>query len=151
MVWFGYIAHLIYSREGDTGTFTFIAPVSRGGVEGYRCIDIFNLRLHLRVIALREMENISRSPTFRDFVTIRTEASMQDVTVARLPSTRIQTPLSPPSFKCNVQYCVKVSLFCGQSKYSLRNTKEKGAVGNLCISVDSPNHKIIKRKNSKQR
>jgi hypothetical protein len=32
----------------------------------------------------REMENISRGPTFGDFVTIRTEASMQDITVARL-------------------------------------------------------------------
>jgi hypothetical protein len=28
------------------------------------------------------MENMSRGPTFGDFVTIRTEASMQDVTVA---------------------------------------------------------------------
>jgi hypothetical protein len=40
----------------------------------------------------REMENISRGPTFGDFVTIRTEASMQDITVARL---QVQTPLSP--------------------------------------------------------
>jgi hypothetical protein len=30
----------------------------------------------------REMENISRGPTFGDFVTIRTEASLQDITVA---------------------------------------------------------------------
>ncbi len=39
----------------------------------------------------REMEKkkISRDPTFGDFVTIRTEASMQDVTVARLESTRV--------------------------------------------------------------
>ncbi len=36
-----------------------------------------------------------RGPTFGDFVTIRTEASMQDITVARLQSTRVQTPLSP--------------------------------------------------------
>jgi hypothetical protein len=43
----------------------------------------------------REMENISRDPTFGDFVTIRTERSMQDVTVARLQSTRVQTPFSP--------------------------------------------------------
>ncbi len=49
----------------------------------------------------QEMENISRGPTFGDFVTIRTEASMQDVTVARLQNTRVQTALSP-SFKCNV-------------------------------------------------
>ncbi len=47
------------------------------------------------------MENISEGPTFGDFVTIRTERSMQDVMVARLQSTRVQTPLSP-SFKCNV-------------------------------------------------
>jgi hypothetical protein len=32
----------------------------------------------------REMENISRGTTFGDFVTIRTEGSMQDVTVARV-------------------------------------------------------------------
>ncbi len=38
---------------------------------------------------IREMENISRGSTFGDFVTIRTEASMQDVTVARLQSTRV--------------------------------------------------------------
>ncbi len=51
-----------------------------------------------------EMENISRVPTFGDFVTIRTVASMQDVTVARLLSTRVETPLS------SVMYCVRVSL-----------------------------------------
>jgi hypothetical protein len=50
------------------------------------------------------MKNVSRVPTFGDFVTIRKEASMQDVTVARLQSTRVQTPLSP------VMYCVRVSL-----------------------------------------
>ncbi len=68
-----------------------------------------------------EMGHIGRGPTFGDFVTIRTEASMQDVSVARLQSTRVQTSLSP----------------CGQSKYSLgnSNTKEKGIVGNLCISL----------------
>jgi hypothetical protein len=41
------------------------------------------------------LEIIRRGPTFGDFVTIRTEASMQDVTVARLQSTRVQTLLSP--------------------------------------------------------
>jgi hypothetical protein len=45
----------------------------------------------------REMENISRGSTFGDHVTIRTEASMQDVTVARLQS--------------DVMYCVGVSLW----------------------------------------
>jgi hypothetical protein len=58
----------------------------------------------------REIENISRGHTFGNFVTIRPEASMQDITVARLQRTRVQTPLSP-SFKCNVQYCVRVSVW----------------------------------------
>jgi hypothetical protein len=49
----------------------------------------------------REMGNISRGPTFGDFVTIRTEGSLQDVTVARLQSTGVQTPFSP-SNKCTV-------------------------------------------------
>jgi hypothetical protein len=48
-----------------------------------------------KYVAIREMENISRGPTFGDFVTIRTERSMQDVSVASLLSTRAQTPLSP--------------------------------------------------------
>jgi hypothetical protein len=45
----------------------------------------------------REMENISSGLTFEDFVTIHTKASMQDITFARLQSTRVQTPL-PPQF-----------------------------------------------------
>jgi hypothetical protein len=47
------------------------------------------------------MENISRGPTFRDFVTIRTEGSMQDVSVAGI---QVQEYRLPPtlSFKCNV-------------------------------------------------
>jgi hypothetical protein len=49
----------------------------------------------------REMKNISRGPTFGDFVTICTEGSMQDNRVARLQSTRVQTPLSP-LIKCDV-------------------------------------------------
>ena len=44
------------------------------------------------------MEKKSRGPTFGDFVTIRTEGSMHDVTVARL-GTKVKTPLS---FKCTV-------------------------------------------------
>ncbi len=66
----------------------------------------------------REMENISRGPTFGDFVTVPTEGSMQDVTVASLPSTRVQTLLSP-LFKCNV---LRESLSVDSKKYSLRNT-----------------------------
>jgi hypothetical protein len=37
----------------------------------------------------REMENISRAPTFGDFFNVLTEGSMQDITVARLQSTRL--------------------------------------------------------------
>jgi hypothetical protein len=75
------------------------------------------------------MENtcISRGPTFRDFVTILTERPMQDITIARLQSTRVQLP-SPPLL--NVMYCVRVSL-----RTALRNTEEKGVMGNLCISL----------------
>jgi hypothetical protein len=47
----------------------------------------------------REMENISRGPSFGDFVTIFAKGSMQDVKVARLQntykSTVYKTPLSP--------------------------------------------------------
>jgi hypothetical protein len=80
---------------------------------------------------LIEMENIIRGPTFGHLFTFRTEGSMQDITVTRLQSTRAQTPLSS-SFKCTARKSL-----CGQSKYSLRNTKEKGVVGNLCLSLTS--------------
>ncbi len=60
----------------------------------------------------RQKENISRGSTFGDFVTIRTEGSMQDTTVARLLSTVQEYRLpSTPSFKCNVYRSVKVSLW----------------------------------------
>ncbi len=68
---------------------------------------IFFLLRKLKIFG-REMENISRGPAFGDFVTIRTEASTQDVTVARLQGTRVQNPLSP---LLNVMYCVRVSLW----------------------------------------
>jgi hypothetical protein len=47
------------------------------------------------------MENISRGPNFGDFVTIRTEGSMQDVSIAGIQSTRVQTS-HYPSFECNL-------------------------------------------------
>jgi hypothetical protein len=53
-------------------------------------------------VEAREMENISRGATFGDFVTIRTEASMQDVTVARPQSTGVYGLHLSFSFKCNV-------------------------------------------------
>jgi hypothetical protein len=52
-------------------------------------------------VKTREMENISRGPTFGDSFTFLTEGSVQDITVARLLSIRVQTG-SPPSIKCNV-------------------------------------------------
>ncbi len=55
------------------------------------------------------MENISRGPTFGDFVTIFTEASMQDNTVARL-RTEFKSTDSPLPPLLNVMYCVRVSL-----------------------------------------
>jgi hypothetical protein len=53
---------------------------------------------------------------------------MLDVTVERLAE--YKSTDSPPSLKCNV---LRESLSV-DSKYSLRNTKEKGDVGNLGIS-----------------
>jgi hypothetical protein len=41
----------------------------------------------------RDEEYKYRGPTFGDFVTFLTEGSMQDNRVARLQSTRVQTPL----------------------------------------------------------
>ncbi len=57
-----------------------------------------------KVINIAKPTEISRGPTFGDFVTILTERSMQDITVVRLQSRRVQTPL------LNVTYCVRVSL-----------------------------------------
>ncbi len=51
-----------------------------------------------------EMENISRGPTFGDFVTIRIEASMQDVPAARL-GTEYKSTDSPLQPLLNVMYC----------------------------------------------
>ncbi len=50
---------------------------------------------------------------------------------------------SPPSFKCNV---LRESLSVDQSKYSLRNTKERGVVGNLYVSLVRMIHIWGKRK-----
>jgi hypothetical protein len=79
----------------------------------------------------REMENISRCPTFDDFVIILTEGSTQDITAARLQEYRLPCP---PSIKSNV---LRESL-SKESKYSLPNTKEKEVAGNFCISLYVP-------------
>jgi hypothetical protein len=44
--------------------------------------------------ATKEMENISRGHIFADFA-ILTQGLMQDITLTRLQSTKVQTPLSP--------------------------------------------------------
>ncbi len=76
------------------------------------------------------MENINRRPIFGDFVTIRTEASMQDITVARLQSTIVQTHLST-SFKCNV---LRES-FSVDSQNIPCATQRRGVVDNHCVSL----------------
>ncbi len=75
--------HKSFSREVS---FKFFALASQHRRDNYLPFTLYEAR---------EMENISRGPTFGDFVTIGSEASMQDVTVARLLITRVQTPLSP--------------------------------------------------------
>ncbi len=65
------------------------------------------------------MDNISRGPTFRDFVTIRTEASKKNATVAR-QSTRVQTPLSP----LNV---LRESLFVDSQNFFCATLKRRGS------------------------
>ncbi len=81
----------------------------------------------------REMENVSRGPTFGDLVTILTERSMQDVTVARLQSTRVYGRLSPPSFKCKV---LLESLSEESQNIPCATLREEGrVVVNLCVSL----------------
>jgi hypothetical protein len=46
--------------------------------------DYLKIKSILKLVVPREMENISRGPNFGDFVTILTEGSMQDNTVARV-------------------------------------------------------------------
>ncbi len=60
--------------------------------------------------AQRGREYMSRGPIFGDFVTIRTETSMQDVTAARLLSTRVRYRESHLPPLLIVMYCVRVSL-----------------------------------------
>jgi hypothetical protein len=72
----------------------------------------------------------SRGPTFGDFVTIRTEVSMQDITVARLQITRVQTPLSP-SFQCNL---MRESLTMDGQNISCETLKRRGSWV-ICVSL----------------
>jgi hypothetical protein len=62
-----------------------------------------------RILLPREMENISRGPTFGDFVTILTERSMQDVTVAR--SQIIFMVIGVHAKKCTMFLCHRESCY----------------------------------------
>jgi hypothetical protein len=86
----------------------------------------------------REMENISRGPTFGDFVTILAKGSMQNNTVARLQSTRVQTSLSSPSIKCNV---LRESFSEDSQNILCATPKRRGSwviSVYLCLSVADP-------------
>ncbi len=80
------------------------------------------LRYFYMLALHREMENINRGPTFGDLVTISTERSMQDVTVARLQSTRLQTPL--PFFQCNI---LRESLSVDRQNFRCATLKSRGS------------------------
>ncbi len=67
---------------------------------------------------------MTRGSTLGDFVTILTEGSMQDITVARLHSSRVYRVPSPPSIKCN--YTAWESLW-GQSNILCATLKRRGS------------------------
>jgi hypothetical protein len=99
--------------KGPPGPSTTAVAPAAGGAPHVRQVQTQSDSEQLRIVSvmlpvLREMENISRGSTFGDFVTIRTGGSMQNVTVVRLQSTRVQTLLSL-LFK-NVMYCVSLSV-----------------------------------------
>jgi hypothetical protein len=78
-------------------------------------------------IRIRNPGKYSRGPTFEDFVTFRTEGSMQDVSVARLDyrvGTRVQTTLSP-LFK--IMYCGRVSLSVDSQNIPCATLKRRGS------------------------
>ncbi len=83
------------------------------------------------------MENLSRGPTFGDFVTLRTErdAGRHGCKITEYKSTESTDSSLPPLL--NVMYCVRISLWTVTISLFLRNTKEKGVVSNLCISLFS--------------
>jgi hypothetical protein len=77
------------------------------------------------------MENISRGPTFGDFVTIHTEVSMQDITVARLQSTVLRESLSVDSqnipcatLKGRGSWVISVNLWDSLTRYTDAWTNE---------------------------
>ncbi len=87
------------------------------------------------------MKNNSRGPTFGDFVTLRTEGSMQDIVVASLQRTRVQIPLSLSSIKCNV---LRESLSVESQNIPCETLRE-GGTGYLCISL-SKEKELLRRR-----
>ncbi len=90
------------------------------------------------------MENLSRGPTFGDFVTILTEGRCR---TSRLQDYRyrVQEYRLPSPPLLNVMYFTASESFWGQSKYSLRITKEKGVMVNLFIYLSKPYKTISDR------
>jgi hypothetical protein len=78
------------------------------------------------------MESISRGPTFGDFVTIRTEGSMQDVSDGCKTTEYKSITDSPFPTLLNVMYCVRVSLLTVKIFLAQH---EKVVVGDLYISL----------------
>jgi hypothetical protein len=74
------------------------------------------------------MVHISKGPTYRDFVTILTEGSMQDVTVVRLFSIQEFRLPPPPSIKCNV---LRESLSEDSQNNPCATLKRRGVAGYL--------------------
>jgi hypothetical protein len=103
-------------------------PGSRGQKDTGSRIRIRNTDIYTWVLVSnlpREMENISRGPTFGDFVTL--SAQRRRCRTSQLQDYRLT---SPPSFKFNV---LRESLSVDSQNIPRRTTKEKGVVGNLCI------------------
>jgi hypothetical protein len=88
------------------------------------------------------IENISRGPSFGDFVTVRTEASMQDVTVARLQK-KYRLP-SFPFFKCNV---LRESLSVDSQNIPSAKLKRRGS---WVISMVAPHPSGYSRHSAKR-
>jgi hypothetical protein len=80
----------------------------------------------------REMENISGEIPASGILSL--SAPRRRCRTSQLQDYRVQEYRlpCPSSFKCK---CTASESLCRQSKYSLRNTKDKGVVGNLCISL----------------
>ncbi len=109
----------------------------------------FLLKIHqknfIRSDQSREMESISRGPTYVDFCHHPHQRSrcrtsrLQDCKVQEYVPYRLH---SPPLLNVMYEYFARV--FLKTVKISLRYTKEKGAVGNLYISLNLSKTMLIR-------